>query len=62
MDVLRVLTSPDLEVRKKTLALVLELINSRNVDEVMIKVRVACCHTVFAVGCVGAEEGSNWHQ
>ncbi len=38
MDILRVLGSPDLEVRKKTLSLVLELINSRNVDEVTIHV------------------------
>ncbi len=36
MDILRVLGSPDLEVRKKTLSLVLELVNSRNVDEVTI--------------------------
>ena len=36
MDILRVLSSPDLEVRKKTLTLVLELINSRNVDEVRV--------------------------
>lgn len=36
MDILRVLASPDLEVRKKTLSLVLELVNSRNVDEVCV--------------------------
>ncbi|XP_064397244.1 coatomer subunit beta-like isoform X2 [Halichondria panicea] len=36
MDILRVLGSPDLEVRKKTLSLVLELVNSRNVDEVVL--------------------------
>ena len=34
MDLLRVLSSPDLEVRKKTLSLILDLINSRNVEEV----------------------------
>ena len=34
MDILRVLASPDLEVRKKTLSLVLDLISSRNVEEV----------------------------
>ncbi len=34
MDILRVLSSPDLEVRKKTLSLVLDLVNSRNVEEV----------------------------
>ncbi len=38
MDILRVLGSPDIEVRKKTLSLVLELINSRNVDEVTVHV------------------------
>ena len=34
MDILRVLSSPDLEVRKKTLALVLDLVTSRNIEEV----------------------------
>lgn len=34
MDILRVLSSPDLEVRRKTLNLALELISSRNVEEV----------------------------
>ena len=34
MDILRVLTSPDLEVRKKTLQLVLDLVTSRNIHEV----------------------------
>ena len=36
MDILRVLSSPDLEVRKKTLSLVLDLISSRNVEEVRV--------------------------
>ena len=35
MDILRVLASPDLEVRKKTLDLVLELITLRNITEVI---------------------------
>lgn len=34
MDILRVLSSPSVEVRKKTLGLVLDLVNSRNVEEV----------------------------
>lgn len=34
MDILRVLTTPDLEVRKKTLQLALDLVSSRNVEEV----------------------------
>ena len=40
MDILRVLSSPDLEVRKKTLALVLDLVTSRNIEEVRLK----CMH------------------
>lgn len=43
MDILRVLSSPDLEVRKKTLALVLDLVTSRNIEEVRLKTYM-CLH------------------
>lgn len=36
MDVLRALTSPNMDIRKKTLDIALDLINSRNIDEVRI--------------------------
>ncbi|KAJ8917140.1 hypothetical protein NQ315_012632 [Exocentrus adspersus] len=36
MDILRVLSSPDLEVRKKTLNLALELVSSRNIEEMVL--------------------------
>ena len=36
MDILRVLSSPDLEVRKKTLTLALDLVTSRNIDELVL--------------------------
>lgn len=36
MDILRVLSSPDLEVRKKTLALALDLVSSRNIEEMVL--------------------------
>ncbi|KAG1677518.1 Coatomer subunit beta [Nymphon striatum] len=36
MDILRVLSSPDLEVRRKTLNLALELVSSRNVEEMVL--------------------------
>ena len=39
MDILRVLATPDLEVRKKTLNLALDLVSSRNVEEVSVLVR-----------------------
>lgn len=35
MDILRVLSAPDLEVRKKTLNLALDLVTSRNIEEVL---------------------------
>lgn len=34
MDILRVLASSDLEVRRKTLEVALDLVSSRNVEEV----------------------------
>ena len=35
MDVLRALTSPNMDIRKKTLDIALDLITSRNIDEVV---------------------------
>jgi len=59
MDLLRVLSSPDLEVRKKTLSLILDLINSRNVEEVG-SVCVSICGRVrgtdvYVCRCGGGE-------
>lgn len=39
MDILRVLSAPDLEVRKKTLTLALDLVTSRNIEEVGLYIR-----------------------
>lgn len=36
MDIMRVLTAPGLEVRKKTLSLALELVSSRNVEDMVM--------------------------
>ena len=36
MDVLRVLSSPDLEVRRKTLGLAMDLVTSRNIEEMVL--------------------------
>ena len=36
MDILRVLSSPDLEVRRKTLSLAMDLVTSRNIDELVL--------------------------
>lgn len=45
MDILRVLSTPDLEVRKKTLQLALDLVSSRNVEEVKDILRAS--HNTF---------------
>ena len=36
MDILRVLVTPDAEVRKKTLSLALDLVSSRNVENMVL--------------------------
>jgi len=59
MDIMRVLSSPDLEVRKKTLDLVLELVTLRNIEEIVmiLKKEVTKTHTE------GAEDDSgNYRQ
>lgn len=48
MDILRVLASPDIEVRRKTLSLALELVSSRNIEEMVLvlKKEVAKTHNL----------------
>ncbi len=36
MDILQVLTSPDIEVRRKAIRIALEMVSSRNVQEVVL--------------------------
>lgn len=46
MDILRVLSSPNMDIRKKTLDLAMELLTQRNIDEV-------CVFCVFRQGIQG---------
>ncbi|KAF1817460.1 coatomer subunit beta-like protein [Eremomyces bilateralis CBS 781.70] len=46
MEILRVLTSPDIDVRKKALAIVLEMVSSKNVEEVVILLKKELSKTV----------------
>lgn len=46
MDILRVLQAPDLEVRKKTLNLALELVSSRNIEEMVLVLKKEVSKTV----------------
>lgn len=48
MDILRVLAAPDIEVRRKTLSLALELVSSRNIEEMVLvlKKEVSKTHNI----------------
>lgn len=46
MDILRVLASPDLEVRKKTLNLAMELVSSRNIEEMVLVLKKEVAKTL----------------
>lgn len=48
MDLLRVLSSPDMEVRRKALAIGLEMVSSRNVEEVVLLLKKELVKTVEA--------------
>jgi vesicle coat complex subunit len=56
MDVLRVLSSPNLDIRKKTLDIAMELITARNIDEV----GRSCCLGGVASSS-GSRSGSSAH-
>ena len=62
MDLLRVLSSPDLEVRKKTLTLVLDLINSRNVEEVVMVLKKEVANTSNGGGENEAADVAGYRQ
>lgn len=46
MEILRVLSSPDLDVRRKALALALEMVSSKNVSEVVMLLKKELTKTV----------------
>lgn len=46
MDILRVLSSPDMDVRKKALSLALEMVSSKNVEEVVLLLKKELSKTV----------------
>ena len=48
MDILRVLSSPDLEVRRKTLSLVLQLTSTRNIEQVVMVMKKELTSTMEA--------------
>ena len=46
MEILRVLTSPDIDVRRKALAIAMEMVSSKNVEEVVLLLKKELAKTV----------------
>lgn len=46
MEILRVLSSPDLDVRRKALSLAMEMVSSKNVEEVVLLLKKELSKTV----------------
>lgn len=46
MEILRVLSSPDLDVRRKALAIAMDLVSSKNVEEVVLLLKKELSKTV----------------
>lgn len=46
MEILRVLSSPDLDVRKKALSIAMEMVSSKNVEEVVMLLKKELAKTV----------------
>lgn len=46
MEILRVLSSPDIDVRKKALNLALEMVSSKNVEEVVLLLKKELSKTI----------------
>jgi len=59
MDILRVLSSPDLEVRRKTLSLAMELVTSRNIEEMVLILKKEISKTA---GSVEQEDTGKYRQ
>jgi coatomer subunit beta len=49
MDILRVLSSPDLEVRRKTLSLAMDLVTSRNIEEMVLVLKKVTTEQLNAI-------------
>ncbi|GMR36407.1 hypothetical protein PMAYCL1PPCAC_06602, partial [Pristionchus mayeri] len=58
MDIMRVLTAPGLEVRKKTLSLALELVSSRNVEDMVMFLK----KEIAKSGDQNADDASKYRQ
>ncbi|PWN92308.1 putative SEC26-coatomer complex beta chain of secretory pathway vesicles [Acaromyces ingoldii] len=60
MDLLRVLSSPDMDVKKKALAIALEMVSSRNIEEVVLLLKKELMKTVD--GSSGFDKNIEYRQ
>ncbi len=61
MDILRALSSPNMDIRKKTLDISMDLITSRNIDEVRAP-RWGLGGRAYTWGTWGAALSSTWEE
>jgi coatomer subunit beta len=63
MEALRVLSSPDIDVRRKALNLAMEMVSSKNVEEIIMLLKKELAKTVDEqyeqVGCIVTSHDSN---
>ncbi|XP_075254366.1 coatomer subunit beta-like [Convolutriloba macropyga] len=62
MDILRVLSAPDLEVRRKTLSLALDLVSSRNVEELVLVLKKEVQKTLASAGSAVQDDVGKYRQ
>ena len=62
MDILRVLSAPDLEVRRKTLSLALDLVSSRNVEEMVLVLKKEVQKSLGTTGTAGQDDIGKYRQ
>ena len=62
MDILRVLSAPDLEVRRKTLSLALDLVSSRNVEELVLVLKKEVQKTLASAGTAVQDDVGKYRQ
>jgi coatomer subunit beta len=62
MDILRAVASPSVDIRRKTLDIVLDLINSRNIDEVVSALKKEIIKSQNDTGLGGGEKNSEYRQ
>ena len=62
MDILRAVASPSVDIRRKTLDIVLDLINSRNIEEVVTALKKEIIKSQNDTGLGANEKNAEYRQ